>query len=71
MNRIPGFYAWHAHRKIFLACSLLVALAPAVTAQELSKLPYVPTPQVVVDEMLKLAGVTADECAHEGAASAR
>jgi len=61
MNRIPGFYAWHAHRKIFLACSLLVALAPAVTAQELSKLPYVPTPQVVVDEMLKLAGVTADD----------
>lgn len=61
MNRIPGFYAWPAHRKIFLACSLLVALAPAVTAQELSKLPYVPTPQVVVDEMLKLAGVTADD----------
>jgi hypothetical protein len=61
MNRIPGSYAWHAHRKIFLACSLLVALAPAVTAQELSKLPYVPTPQVVVDEMLKLADVTADD----------
>ena len=61
MNRIPGFYAWHARRKIFLACSLLVALAPAVSAQELSKLPYVPTPQVVVDEMLKLAGVTADD----------
>ena len=61
MNRIPGFYAWHAHRKIFLVCSLLAALAPAVTAQELSNLPYVPTPQVVVDEMLKLAGVTADD----------
>ena len=30
-------------------------------AQELSKLPYVPTPQIVVDEMLKLANVgTAD-----------
>ena len=27
-------------------------------AQELSKLPYVPTPQIVVDEMLKMAGVT-------------
>jgi Methyltransferase domain len=31
------------------------------TAQELSKLPYVPTPQIVVDEMLKLAGVTAKD----------
>lgn len=30
-------------------------------AQELSKLPYVPTPQLVVDEMLKLAGVTAKD----------
>lgn len=28
-------------------------------AQELSKLPYVPTPQIVVDEMLKLANVGA------------
>lgn len=61
MNRIPGFCAAHARRKLFLVCSLLAALAPAVSAQELSKLPYVPTPQVVVDEMLKLAGVTADD----------
>ena len=61
MNRIPGFYAWHAYQNIILAGSLLAALAPAVSAQELSKLPYVPTPQVVVDEMLKLAGVTADD----------
>ncbi len=30
-------------------------------AQELSKLPYVPTPQIVVDEMLKLADVTAKD----------
>jgi Methyltransferase domain len=30
-------------------------------AQELSKLPYVPTPQVVVDEMLKMANVTAKD----------
>jgi len=30
-------------------------------AQELSKLPYVPTPQIVVDEMLKLANVTAKD----------
>jgi len=61
MNRIPGFYAWQAYQNIILAGSLLAALAPAVSAQELSKLPYVPTPQVVVDEMLKLAGVTADD----------
>jgi len=56
-----GFRAWHAYQYIILAGSLLAALAPAVSAQELSKLPYVPTPQVVVDEMLKLAGVTADD----------
>ncbi|MBM4298821.1 MAG: class I SAM-dependent methyltransferase, partial [Deltaproteobacteria bacterium] len=30
-------------------------------AQELSKLPYVPTPQIVVDEMLKMANVTAKD----------
>ncbi|HVO92094.1 MAG TPA: methyltransferase domain-containing protein [Terriglobales bacterium] len=30
-------------------------------AQELSKLPYVPTPQIVVDEMLKLAKVAAGD----------
>jgi hypothetical protein len=39
---------------------LLAALLPVI-AQELSKLPYVPTPQVVVDEMLKLANVTAKD----------
>jgi len=33
----------------------------STVAQELSKLPYVPTPQIVVDEMLKLAGVTAKD----------
>ena len=31
------------------------------SAQELSKLPYVPTPQIVVDEMLKMANVTAKD----------
>ena len=61
MNQSPGFNAWHAYRRIFLVCSLLAAFAPVVSGQELSKLPYVPTPQVVVDEMLKLAGVTADD----------
>ncbi|HEX9787161.1 MAG TPA: class I SAM-dependent methyltransferase [Candidatus Binatia bacterium] len=36
----------------------LALLLPESGAQELSKLPYVPTPQVVVDEMLKMANVT-------------
>lgn len=40
-------------------CLLLATAAPR--AQELSKLPYVPTPQIVVDEMLKLANVTAKD----------
>jgi hypothetical protein len=45
---------------------LLLALcwlpsSAAVQAQELVKLPYVPTPQIVVDEMLKMAGVTAKD----------
>jgi len=35
-----------------------MATSAAAHAQELGKLPYVPTPQVVVDEMLKMAGVT-------------
>src|SRR6266508_1047979 len=43
-----------------LATSLSVGWAVA-QAQELSKLPYVPTPQIVVDEMLKLADVTAKD----------
>ena len=61
MNRALAMHPWHACRKIFLLCSLLAAFAPAASAQKLSELPYVPTPQVVVDEMLKLAGVTADD----------
>jgi 16S rRNA G966 N2-methylase RsmD len=36
---------------------LLLAAALTVRGQELSKLPYVPTPQIVVDEMIKLANV--------------
>ena len=43
-----------------LATNLSVGWA-AAQAQELSKLPYVPTPQIVVDEMLKLADVTAKD----------
>lgn len=41
---------------VWIVCSV-----QPVLAQELSKLPYVPTPQVVVDEMLKMAKVTADD----------
>jgi hypothetical protein len=44
--------------KLWLTGFALV-LSSSLNAQELSKLPYVPTPQIVVDEMLKLAGVTA------------
>jgi len=38
-----------------------LALSAAAQAQQLEKLPYVPTPQIVVDEMLKMAGVTAKD----------
>lgn len=44
-----------------LAVFAWLALAAAVQAQELEKLPYVPTPQIVVDEMLKMASVTAND----------
>ena len=37
------------------------AFSAAAQAQELEKLPYVPTPQIVVDEMLKMAGVNAKD----------
>lgn len=52
------------HRDRFrciLAIGFLLLLPGAANAQELSKLPYVPTPQIVVDEMLKLAGVTSKD----------
>jgi hypothetical protein len=43
--------------RIWALVFVLVSFQPGL-AQELSKLPYVPTPQIVVDEMLKLANVT-------------
>ena len=49
---------------IFLAPILALGLfwpAAQAPSQELSKLPYVPTPQIVIDEMLKLAKVTAKD----------
>jgi 16S rRNA G966 N2-methylase RsmD len=42
-----------------VACFMIAARQPH--AQELSKLPYVPTPQIVVDEMLNMANVTAKD----------
>lgn len=49
-----------AKRMSIVSWTVVLALfsAAASSAQELSKLPYVPTPQVVVDEMLKMANVT-------------
>jgi hypothetical protein len=47
--------------RCILAATLSVSWVAASLAQELSKLPYVPTPQIVVDEMLKLANVTAKD----------
>src|SRR5687767_7381342 len=46
---------------LLLAIALLLLSPTGALAQELSKLPYVPTPQIVVDEMLKLANVTAKD----------
>ena len=47
-------------KKLWLTVFTLL-LSSSLQAQELSKLPYVPTPQIVVDEMLKMAGVTAKD----------
>ena len=44
-----------------LTGALLLYAAVTASGQELSKLPYVPTPQIVVDEMIKLAAVAADD----------
>src|SRR4029078_6700678 len=53
---------FYPFRLITCAVAFGFALTAArASAQELSKLPYVPTPQIVVDEMLKLAGVTAND----------
>ena len=45
-----------------LACLLVMfALASPASAQQRTGGPYVPTPQAVVDEMLRLANVHADD----------
>jgi len=46
---------------LLLSILCWLASSAAAQAQELGKLPYVPTPQIVVDEMLKMAGVTAKD----------
>jgi hypothetical protein len=46
---------------LILVFSFCLLVAPRAHAQQLSKLPYVPTPKIVVDEMLKLANVTAKD----------
>ena len=55
MTQKPIFWSY------FLALCWLASSSLTSSAQELSKLPFVPTPQVVVDEMLKMAGVTAGD----------
>lgn len=47
----------NALASLILSWMVLSPLHARLHAQELSKLPYVPTPQIVVDEMLKLAKV--------------
>ncbi len=62
MRPCPRFLPMTKQSARLLLAIVLSLLAPSIArAQELSKLPYVPTPQVVVDEMLKLANVTAKD----------
>jgi SAM-dependent methyltransferase len=60
-RRRPVFPASKLLVSHFLSLIFLIAATATLSAQQLSKLPYVPTPQIVVDEMLKLAGVTAKD----------
>src|SRR5262245_21578621 len=55
-----AFYSTRLLGELWLIGFLFLTSA-SLSAQELSKLPYVPTPQIVVDEMLKMAGVTAKD----------
>jgi hypothetical protein len=48
-------------RRLSMIAAALLCAGSTALAQELSKLPYVPTPQVVVDEMLRLADVAAND----------
>lgn len=48
-------------RSCSFALTLILAYSASSYAQQLSKLPYVPTPQVVLDEMFKIANITAKD----------
>jgi hypothetical protein len=62
MNRAHAFFrSWITILPYTVAASIALASNGSLQAQELSKLPYVPTPQIVVDEMLKMAKVTAKD----------
>jgi hypothetical protein len=62
MTLWPRFLSRLRQRWIVSGIAFLLLCSGVVTlAQELSKLPYVPTPQIVVDEMLKMANVTAKD----------
>jgi SAM-dependent methyltransferase len=63
-----------SRRRVTLSCVLAVVFAAAITASSSraqqsstasSLAPYVPTPQDVVDRMLKLAGVTKDDVVYD------
>lgn len=47
--------------RALLLTALLVCAAVTTSGQDLGKLPYVPTPQLVVEEMIKLANVSAGD----------
>jgi SAM-dependent methyltransferase len=49
------------HSRSVVLAALLLCAAVTTSGQDLNKLPYVPTPQRVVDEMIKLANVTASD----------
>ncbi|MGH7929714.1 MAG: SAM-dependent methyltransferase, partial [Candidatus Binatia bacterium] len=45
----------------FLVAALLFCAAVTTSGQELNELPYVPTPEIVVEEMIKLADIGAKD----------
>jgi SAM-dependent methyltransferase len=48
-------------KKLLLAVGLTLAMLPRVQGQPMFDVPFVPTPYVVIDEMLRLANVTAQD----------
>jgi hypothetical protein len=51
----------HIIARSLLLIALLLSAAVITSGQDFDKLPFVPTPQKVVDEMVKLANLTADD----------